>query len=95
MQEEKIDYFHLFGTSKCPFCVKAINLLNESGFLYVMTLLDNALPVLSDVKKTYNFKTVPIITRHTVGKEASEFIGGCNDLEIYLQSHDNLYTTND
>jgi glutaredoxin len=95
MQEDNIEYFHLFGTANCPFCVKAINLMNESGFLYVLTLLDNALPVLKDVKKTYNIKTVPIITKHTIGKEASEFIGGCSDLETYLKFHDNLHTTND
>ena len=79
-----MDYYHIFATSKCPFCVEAIDVLNNIQQEYVLTLLDNSPRVLADVKKTYDWQTVPIITLHNTADNDTVFVGGCDDLKQYL-----------
>ena len=74
------NYYLLYVTGHCPWCVKAINLLNESGLEYAVTLLDQALDYRKHLKNKYKWDTVPIVVEVDInGKET--LIGGYTDLE--------------
>tara|TARA_R100000152_G_C6778305_1_gene208865 strand:+ start:2856 stop:3200 length:345 start_codon:yes stop_codon:yes gene_type:complete len=74
------NYYLLYVTGHCPWCVKAINLLNESGLEYAITLLDQSLDYRRHLKNKYKWDTVPIVVE--VDKNGNEnFIGGYTDLE--------------
>ena len=53
------NYYLLYVTGHCPWCVKAINLLNESGLEYAITLLDQALDYRRHLKNKYKWGTNP------------------------------------
>tara|TARA_E500000305_G_scaffold95947_1_gene85726 strand:- start:500 stop:790 length:291 start_codon:yes stop_codon:yes gene_type:complete len=78
-------YYHVFATTTCPYCTKAVNLLNETDSEYILSLVDRASDVLKDIKKSLNHPTVPIITEHDTDDESyQKLIGGSFELEELL-----------
>ena len=67
----------------CPWCVDAINLMHANGCEFVLTLVDNCPEFYHNVKKKYDWQTVPMIVEIDVtGNE--KFIGGFTDLKDYF-----------
>lgn len=69
--------------SDCEYCVKALKLLNETGFQYVVSFYDRNPVVLEATKKMWNHKTTPIIVEYRVSNEPA-LIGGFDDLVEYF-----------
>ena len=75
----------LFIKETCPFCVKAVNLLEEKGLSYkVVNFLPEQQQLLREIKEAYSCSTVPMIFERN-GADIS-FIGGFTDLEKWLTS---------
>ena len=75
-------YFHMFAKKRCKHCTKAKKLLEERKLAYVITHMDKAPTALDELKQQCSWKTVPIIFE--ILGEQEIFIGGCTDLEGYL-----------
>tara|TARA_R100001510_G_C7653216_1_gene211294 strand:+ start:1778 stop:2035 length:258 start_codon:yes stop_codon:yes gene_type:complete len=74
--------FRLYTKSSCPFCQAAMKLLAEHKKEFELYGLDKQPELLNEIKKTYNWKTVPVVVEITHGQE--KFIGGYTDLKEYL-----------
>ena len=78
-------YYHVFATTTCPYCTKAVNLLNDNESEYILSLVDKAPNVLKDIKDSLKHRTVPIITEHDTDDETYQrLIGGSSELEALL-----------
>ena len=75
-------YFIVYAKTDCSYCVDVINLLNENGFDYVLTLLDRASDFHHALKLKHQWETVPLIFKVDAGTE--EMIGGCDDFKEWL-----------
>ncbi len=81
-----LHYYHVYAKATCPWCVKAINMLHNSGHEFVLTLVDNSPEFYHTVKKQYDWQTVPMIVEKDInGNE--KFIGGFTDLEEYFMEN--------
>ena len=85
------DYFALYVVDKCPFCVNAIELLEESGHAFTVTNLEKNINLLDKIKEENSWKTVPIVKLVTheeckCGSTLSKgkLIGGYTELKEYL-----------
>ena len=79
-------YFIVHGQAACPFCVQALGVLEDKNINYIFSPLGSEL--LSEVKQKWNHKTVPIVVERDLhNTEYERFIGGCDDLQTYL-NHD-------
>ena len=74
--------FRLYTKTSCPFCHAAIQLLSEGQYEFECYGLDHQPELLTEIKNTYKWQTVPLVVEITEGKE--KFIGGFNDLQEYL-----------
>ena len=72
----------LYINSDCPFCIKASELLKKKGKNFVTLNLKKRPRVLKEIKKIYNWNTVPMVF-HKNGNEI-ELIGGFSDLSERL-----------
>ena len=80
-----LTYYHIYAKATCPFCVRAINFMNEQGFDYVLTLVDASPEYYHKLKKKYEHQTVPMVVEHDVaGNE--KFIGGMTNRERQVLS---------
>ena len=79
--------YTIYGLKWCIFCLRAINFMQEKGLEFHYYPMDNQEEVLSDLKKSYNHKTVPMITVNTDGNEI--FIGGYDDLVKHIRQQEN------
>lgn len=70
----------VFAKETCPYCVKAIELLEdkEQNFKIVNFEQDQT-NILEDIKEAYQWKTVPMIFKVSDDKTI-KFIGGYTDL---------------
>ena len=80
----KDKYYHIYATTTCPHCVRAINLLNESEYEYLLTLIDNSPSFFDVIKEKYSWKTIPIIFECYNDDKEEKMIGGCSDLMDYF-----------
>ena len=80
----KNKYYHIFANTVCPFCVRAINLRNESETEYVLTLIDNSPNYLESLKKEHGWETIPIIFECDSETKEERLIGGHADLMDYF-----------
>ena len=75
-------YYKIYAKVECPFCVQAINKMNEHGFDHSLTLVDKSTDYFESIKKKYDHHTVPIILKvpkaDTYGN-IYEVIGGYDD----------------
>ena len=74
----------IFSKPTCPFCIKAIELLEEQGYGYETINFDESQQqILNEIKHAYEWKTVPMIFKRE--KENLVFIGGYSDLVLFLE----------
>ena len=77
-----IRYF-VYGTMECPYCEKARELLeSENAECIFFELSENDL---QETKQFYQSKTIPIILENNKDSGLTKMIGGCSDLEKYLE----------
>ena len=76
--------FRLYTKTSCPYCHAAIKLLSEKQYDFECYGLDKQPQLLTEIKKTYNWETVPLVVDITAGQE--KFIGGLSDLKEYLEN---------
>ena len=74
--------FRLYTRTDCNYCHAAIRLLTESQHQFECYGLDKQPQLLTEIKETYNWATVPLVVEITEGQE--KFIGGFEDLKTYL-----------
>ena len=74
--------FRLYTKTDCPYCQMAVRLLAEHQKEFECYALDNQPKLLSEIKQTYRWETVPVVVEITEGQE--KFIGGFDDLKEYL-----------
>ena len=68
----------LFIKESCPFCVKAKEVLEQSGAeLKIVNFEEDQVGILQEIKEAYNWPTVPMIFE---AGEKINFIGGYTDL---------------
>jgi glutaredoxin 3 len=83
--------FHVYSKTDCPWCKRAVSVLQKEKEHFTVTVLDHAPAVLKDLSEEFSWKTVPIITlvddydNHPIG---ARLIGGCEDLERFLKGED-------
>ena len=70
--------YHMVIKESCPYCQKAMALLDSKGFAYDTDPMDEDPELLLEIKKGLNHNTVPIIWEIESGKR--EFIGGYAEL---------------
>ncbi len=69
----------LFIKKECPFCVKAIQFLEEKKIEYSLVNFNHEQEsILQEVKNAYNWKTVPMIFSRD--NDLVKLIGGYTDL---------------
>jgi len=81
---DKRYYFFLWIKNECPFCIEAVQTLNESNYLYTVYEMNNDPEALQIIKEKFGWQTVPIVLVQCSNGER-EFIGGCDDLKQYLE----------
>ena len=76
--------YHLIIKESCPYCQKAIALLDSKGLAYDLDPMDEELELLKEIKESLNYDTVPMIweTNHLGAKT---FIGGFDQLSHLLR----------
>ncbi len=79
-------YYHVYAKARCPWCAKAINLLHEMGYEFVLTLVDSSEEFYHVVKKKYEWQTVPMVVEVDINGEET-FIGGYSDMEEYFADY--------
>jgi len=62
----------------------AVTLLSENQQAFECYALDAQPELLTEIKQTYRWETVPVVVEITEGQE--KFIGGYSDLKEYLAS---------
>ena len=74
--------YALFIKDNCPFCVSALELLQERQLEYSIVNVDDNLLLAQQVKDTFSWNTFPVVLE----QESSSFklIGGFTDLENTL-----------
>lgn len=65
----------LYSWTYCPFCVRAVEILERNGIPYTEHVMDGEREALNEIKRQYGHPTVPIILLD------GEFIGGCDELQ--------------
>lgn len=76
----------------CPFCSKAIQMLNNHKIKYEKIVVPNKDDIKTVYKKKMNMKSFPMIFIE-VGQNTFSKIGGSSDLELYLQKCVELSTS--
>lgn len=66
----------LYTTRYCPYCRKALKLLDHKGVNYTNIDVDTEPEIFVEIKKQTGWSTVPQIFIET------EFIGGCDDMHL-------------
>ena len=79
-----LHYYKIYAKVKCPFCVDAINKMNEHGFDHALIIIDKSPDYFEGIKKVFNHHTVPIIVRVSKITGQHELIGGCDDFMKFL-----------
>jgi len=78
-------HYFLWTKSTCPFCKKASDILAENRYPHTIYTLDSNPELLQKAKEKFNWETVPLVLEQSSDGE-SKFIGGCSDLETYLET---------
>ena len=78
--------YNIYGLKWCIFCLRAINFMQEKELEFHYYPMDKEDKVLNYIKKTYNHKTVPLITYNTDGNDT--FIGGYDDLVKHIKQQE-------
>lgn len=79
-----LHYYKVYAKVNCPFCVEAVNKMNEHGFDHALILLDKATDYYEALKKKLDHQTVPIIIKVSKIDGSQEKIGGFDDFQKFL-----------
>ena len=80
-----LHYYKIYAKVKCPFCVDAINKMNEHGFDHALIIVDKSPDYFDAIKKVYDHNTVPIIVKVSKVDGKQKFIGGFDDFSKSLK----------
>lgn len=83
IEQMNIERYQVFVTTGCPFCKKAVNLLEKQNVKFSITVLDKDLELLDVIKNNYMHRTVPIVIAFVTDTEHM-LIGGYSDLEKFF-----------
>ena len=76
--------YHLIIKESCPYCQKAIALLESRGLTYDLDPMDETPELLTEIKESLNYNTVPMIWEiNHLGSRV--FIGGYSQLAHLLE----------
>jgi len=78
-------FFTVYIKTDCPFCKKAIDLLEEKNLRFVVVVMDKNPEFIAKVKQDMKRTTVPIVIEH-INSDQARIIGGSDDLDNYLNS---------
>lgn len=78
------DRYLVFGLRSCPYCKMAVDMLESLGYDYQSFDLDSNPEYLSELKKFYEHRTVPMVLRFGVLDSIARFVGGFDDLKREL-----------
>ena len=84
-------YFHVYSKQRCNFCSKAKKMLKDAGDEFMVTDMTKAKSALEILKGWTSWDTVPIVF-HVQG-DKQFFVGGCEELEQYLERNSDEETT--
>jgi glutaredoxin len=74
--------FVIYGKDACPYCVKAMEFLDEKQLQYAYVSLDSEDKIAAFKEGNPNVKTVPYILKDGYA------IGGYSDLTYYVNSYE-------
>ena len=78
----------------CPFCVSAVDLLQENELEHEISDLQDFPEALDSIKRVFNWATVPMVllrkNDQTNQTDAFELIGGYDDLREHLKREDSV-----
>lgn len=75
------DKYVLYVKTECPFCVQAIDLIEEKGFDYSIIEVDDCTEgFISQIKDAFNHDTFPMIMGYDDTYESYNWIGGYDNL---------------
>lgn len=74
----------VYGRRSCPFCVKAINLLESRGEENIFFDFSEDPESITEAKNFYKMETVPIIIQNNKIFGKTTLIGGYTDLVEYF-----------
>jgi glutaredoxin len=77
-------HFILWTKNGCPYCDEATAILLESDHTFTVFEMSSNLDQLEKVQNQHHWSTVPLIVEQCSNGDRS-FIGGCSDLERYLE----------
>jgi glutaredoxin 3 len=80
------NFFTLYILTDCPYCKRAVSLLDEKNLPFIIVVMDKNPEFLEKVKQDMNHPTVPIVVQQT--QLGVRVIGGCDNLEDFLQSQE-------
>tara|TARA_R110002110_G_scaffold191450_1_gene399622 strand:+ start:124 stop:378 length:255 start_codon:yes stop_codon:yes gene_type:complete len=76
-------YYKVYIKKDCSFCDKTLKLLDKKRQEYIVNIMDHNEELLSEVKDTWGWETVPIIIEISE-RRGFNFIGGYTDLCKHL-----------
>ena len=77
-------FFTVYSKTDCPYCKKAINLLDEKKLPFIVVVMDKNPEFVEKLKQDMNMTTVPIVIEQL--EFGIKVIGGSDKLEEYLNS---------
>jgi len=84
--------FHVYAKIDCPFCKRAVGILQNKKEHFSLTILDHAPQVLTSLSEEFSWNTVPIITlveKYEDNPSGVKLVGGCEDLERFFKEENN------
>ena len=76
----------LYVKNKCPFCVKATEILKSNKIKFETISFDKRPKVLKEMKNIYQWDTVPMVFER-VGINTYRMIGGFTDLQKHIEKN--------
>ena len=80
---DNIKSYEAYVLLDCPYCKKAIQMLQEKKKVFSVTVLDYDRERLTSLKEKFSWQTVPLIVTKT-DKDEELLLGGFSDLEQRL-----------
>ena len=83
---ELTEYYRMVAWERCPWCIKAQQLLKERGVDVDVVYCERGTQELQEAKEHHGWQTVPMITHVAVsGDDIQEtFVGGYDSLCSYI-----------
>ena len=82
------DSYILYTKPGCPWCERAVALLNEKKIPYNEIALGTDDRLLTEVKQALRWPTFPAVFLRSADSGDLQMVGGCSDLESRLESGD-------